>query len=178
VSTLESREGKAFWHLLEVDAAGAQVFEGAVDLTSTLGLMGVPGDAAWCPKLVATPAGFAALFGDPDQPMTIVAIDRATFAEGGATLIHPATESGPVTGFGALAALGERFAIHFAAGEGEAKQVRVFDRSGQPISNAVTMPEGLVMTSLLPAGADALWVTEREGSDGPRGWLGVTCGVE
>jgi hypothetical protein len=179
VSLVESRDGERFWHLVELDAEGAQIFESSVDVTEEL-----RGSSTGCPSYVAvTKGGFVALFGGAIVPPKIVAIDRATVDAADARRVTLSDDEESAARAFAIAAMDDGHAVYLTDGVSGAPHVRLFDTSGNAFAGDIVLPAGLDITAGLGrerwphSAAGTLMLTFRE-SDGRWGWLEATCGGE
>lgn len=178
VSVVESRDAKRFWHLVELDAEGAQVFESSVDITED-----IRGSSNGCPSYVAvTKGGFVALFGGAIVPPKVVAIDRATVNAAGATRVTLSDDEEPAARAFAIAAMDDGYAVYLTDVSG-APRIRLFETSGDAFAGDIVIPAGLDIKAGLGrerwphSAAGALTLTFRE-SEGRWGWLEATCGEE
>lgn len=175
VSVVESRDEKPFWHLVELDAEGAQVFETSVDITED-----IRGSSTGCPSYVAvTKGGFVALFGGAIVPPKVVAIDRAT---AGPTRVTLSDADAPFRAF-AVAAMDDGYAVYLTDEVSGAPHIRLFETSGDAFAGDIVIPAGLDIEAGLGtvrsphSAAGALMLTFRQ-SEGQWGWLEATCGGE
>jgi hypothetical protein len=169
VSTVEIRNGKPFWHLVEVDAAGKQAFEGSVDVTD----LAVDGGWPGCPRIVLTKEGFTGTFVDTKGATVLLAIDRATFSAAGATWIRPSIAVVPDHIFAATGA-GYAF-LTPGQSTGSPLQVRQIDRTGHVVPDDLPLPLAPdAWNSLVPSAPGTLLIAARN-ADGPLGWLEITC---
>lgn len=179
VSLVESRDGERFWHLFELDAEGAQVFESSVDITED-----VRGSSNGCPSYVAaTKGGFVALFGGAIVPPKVVAIDRATVDAAGARRVTLSDDEEPAARAFAIAAMNDGYAVYLTDGVSGAPHIRLFDTGGNAFAGDIVIPAGLDIKAGLGrerwphSAAGTLMLTFRE-SDGRWGWLEASCGGE
>jgi hypothetical protein len=171
ISVVESRSGRRLWHVVELDAEGAQIFEGSVDLTEELDDARVA-----CPTYIAvTKGGFAALLGGAIEPPIVFELDRATF--GGSTRVTLSVDDEPAARASAMAAMGEGHAVQFAGGAAGSKPIRFFDRSGQALGGDIAFPAGFGVGGPLHTTAGSFLFQSRAG-DGTWGWLEATCSDE
>ncbi len=164
ISTVEIRDKTRFWHLVELDANGARVFESSVELTDL--------DKA-CPEIVLTSSGFTGRFVGTDGVTVLLTVNRATFAPLGAARLELSTTFARRR---LLASVGNGYALlSDSAIDGAPVQVRLIDESAHPLGNDlhIPLPAGIVR-ELIPSAPGTLLVETRDG-DGPWGWLEVTC---
>jgi hypothetical protein len=173
VSVVETRDGSRFWHLVELDAEGAQVFESSVDVTEDLS-----GSSTGCPFSVAlTKGGFAALMRGSNAALIVVDVDRATFADDGATRVSLDVDAEPVSHPLAFASMNGGYVGYFTGGAEGSKPIRFFDASGQGLIGGIDLPAGISIGGPIDSTPGSLLLSFREG-DGPWGWLEATCGDE
>jgi hypothetical protein len=179
VSTLEVRNGKLFWHVVELDASGAQVFEGA----TKLGDAPADGTNIACRPVVATPYGFAVgLFAShvaDNNTDAILEMRREDFAAQGPHAISaPGDSSGEVPrGIMSLEfnpSWGLRAFATITDSDGFL-HVRLFDDTSHAGPTVAPIPRPFyVAPQAIPSAPGTVLLATRE-ADGRWGWLEVTC---
>lgn len=179
ISVIEPRDAKRFWHLLELDAEGAQVFESSVDITEEL-----RGASNGCPTYIAvTKGGFVALLGGAIVPPKVVAVDRATFGADGATRATLSGGEEVASKAHTIAAMDDGYAVYLNDGDPGEPHIRLFDTNGDAFAGELVIPTGLKIEAgrgrarWPHSAAGSLTLTFRE-SDGRWGWIEATCGGE
>jgi hypothetical protein len=175
MSGVEVRDGRTFWNIVELDAAGAVVLRVSADLMGVVATT-TSFPVGPCPSVAATPNGFVALFDDAAGAGAIVDVDRRTFASSGASVIRPVVAGAPIVGGHAVTAVGDAYAVD-VRGADQIHHVRVFDRMGRAVSPDLSFPAGVFGDDPVPSPPGILLISIGRYS-GPWGWVEVTCGVE